>query len=150
MYTWLKFIHVASIAIWLGGLVTMLAINRALVKAGEQDAVRAIGKQGASLSMGLFMPASLLTLITGIGMVQVGHLSFRSTWIMWGIIGAIASFIIGAVLTGGAARKLGQQMAKGEVTPEVVKAAQRRIMMFAAINMLLLLSIVWAMVFKPA
>ena len=102
------------------------------------------------LSTRLFLPSVLLVLITGIGMVQVGQLSFSLAWIVWGIAGLATSMLIGAVFTGGAARKLGQAIAKGEIDAAGIAAAQRRIMMFAMLNMVLLLSIIWAMVAKPA
>ena len=83
-------------------------------------------------------------------MVQVGDLSFGNTWIIWGIIGMTLSFIIGAVFTGGAARKLGQQAARGEIDAAGIAAAQQRIYMFAMINIIVLLSVIYAMVAKPA
>ncbi|MGQ0562579.1 MAG: hypothetical protein ACT443_11980, partial [Gemmatimonadota bacterium] len=54
----------------------------------------------------LFLPAALLTVITGIGMVQVAHLSFGSTGIVWGLAGGVVSVLLGVVFTGGAARRL--------------------------------------------
>lgn len=98
----------------------------------------------------VFMPAVVLTLITGIGLVQVGRLGFGQIWILWGIIGTIVSFIVGGVLTGGTARKLGQQLARGEIDAARAAAVQRRIMVFVILNLLVLFSIVWAMVTKPA
>ena len=150
LYNLLKFVHVASIAVWFGGLVTMLTLNRLLVKAGDGAASQAIGRQGQGISMRLFMPAMLLTLITGIGMVQVGQLSFSLLWIVWGMAGLFVSLFIGAVLTGAAARKLAGQAARGEIDAAGVARAQRRMMAFAILNMLLLLSIIWAMVAKPS
>jgi hypothetical protein len=100
--------------------------------------------------MRLFMPAVLITLITGIGMVQVGELSFGLLWIVWGMVGLLVSMFIGAVLTGGAARKLAEQAARGEIDGAGIARVQRRIMTFAVINTLLMLTIIWAMVAKPS
>jgi uncharacterized membrane protein len=149
LYTTLKFIHVVAIAVWFGGLVTMLTLNRILQKSGDRAAMQALGRQGGTVSMRLFMPAVVVTLLTGIGMVQSGDLSFGSTWVLWGIIGTVVSFILGGIFTGAAARKLGQQLARGEIDAAGAAAAQRRILYAALLNMLLLLSIVWAMVAKP-
>lgn len=149
LYLILKFVHVLSMAVWLGGLIMMLLINRLLTRAGETAALQAFGRQGARLSSLVFIPAMVVTLITGIGMVHAGDLSFGSAWIIWGMIGLVFSVILGAVLTGGAARKLGARVARGEIDAAGIAAAQRRIMMFALLNLLLLVSIVGAMVFKP-
>jgi uncharacterized membrane protein len=150
LYNVLKFIHVASIAVWFGGLVTLLTLNRLLIRAGDNAAVQAIGRQGQGISARLFLPAVLVTLITGIGMVQVGQLGFGTLWIVWGTIGLVVSMFIGSVLTGGAARKLAAQAARGEVDAAGIARVQRRILTAAIVNMLLLLSIIWAMVAKPS
>lgn len=150
LYTLLKFIHVASIAVWFGALVTLTVLNRLFTRVGDTATVQAIGRQGGALSSRLFLPAVLTTLITGIGMVQSGDLSFGTPWVVAGIVGLIISMYIGAVLTGGAARKLGGQIARGEIDGPGIARAQRRILMAGVVNMLLLLVIIWAMVAKPS
>ena len=148
-YNWLKFIHVVAVILWIGGMVMLLLLNRAFARVNDQAAARAVGQQGGALSMKLFLPAFLVTFVTGIGMVQVGDLSFGAPWISWGMTGALLSMIIGGLFTGRNARKLGQQIARGEIDPPAIAAAQRKILIFAVLNLLLLLSIVWVMVFKP-
>lgn len=149
VYTVLKFIHVVSIAIWLGGLITMLTLNRILQRAGDPAAMQALGRQGGVISMRLFMPAVLMTVITGIGMVQAGQLTFRSTWVMWGIAGTIVSFVLGGIFTGAASRKLGRQLASGAISAADAARVQQRILLAVILNLLVLLSVVWAMVAKP-
>ncbi|MGQ0562986.1 MAG: DUF2269 family protein, partial [Gemmatimonadota bacterium] len=97
----------------------------------------------------LFIPAMLVSVITGIGMVQVGNLSFGSTWIIWGMVGVVVSFVLGAIFTGGASRRLAQRLARGEIDAVAAAAVQRRIFAVAVLNAALLLSIIWAMVAKP-
>lgn len=150
MYNLLKFIHVVSIAIWFGGMVSMMILNRLLVGAGDAAAAQAIGRQGRGLSFRLFIPAVVVTLITGVGMVQVNDIGFGTLWIVWGMVGLFVSLYIGAVLTGGTARKLAEQAARGEIDGAGIARVQRRIMMFGIINMLLLLTVIWAMVAKPS
>lgn len=149
-YSFLKFIHVASMAVWIGGIFTMLALNLLIRRSRDASMMQGLGRLGGALTLRVFMPAMLLTVITGAGLVQVGRLSFGSTWIVWGMLGVVASFVLGGILTGGTARKLAQQMAKGEITAQQAGGVQRRILTYAILNLLLLLSIVWAMVAKPA
>ncbi len=150
LYTILKFVHVMGMSVWFGGLVAMLIINRTLAARGEHAAVQAIGRLGQHLGMRLFMPAMIVTLITGIGMVQVGELSFKLVWSIWGMIGVVVSVVVGGILTGGTARKMGQAAARGESDAAGIATAQRRILMFAAINLLVLLSVIYVMVAKPS
>jgi uncharacterized membrane protein len=148
-YTLLKFVHIASIALWFGGLVTLLVLNRLLSGAGETAGLQSLARHGQRISMRIFLPAVITTLITGIGMVQIAHYGFGRVWVIWGMVGLVVSMIIGGVLTGGTARKLGQRIARGDIDAAGIAALQRRIMMFALLNITLLLSIIWAMVAKP-
>lgn len=148
IYNALKFVHIASIAAWLGGITTMLLLNR-LFRREDASAIKALQRQGTALSTRLFMSAAITTVVTGIGMVQVGHLSFGATWITWGIVGAVASVLLGGVLVGGMVRKLGAGVASGAIDAAGAAALQQRILTFGLLNIVLLLSIVWAMVFKP-
>jgi uncharacterized membrane protein len=150
LYTILKFVHVVSMAIWFGGLITTLLINRMLVRAGDIAGIQSIGRLGAKFGTKIFLPAMIVTLITGIGLVQIGKLSFGATWIVWGIIGLVASFVFGGILTGGTARKLAQKAARGEIDAAGIAATQQRIYMYAMINMIILLSVIYAMVAKPS
>ena len=149
LYTILKFVHVASIAVWFGGVVTLVMLNRLIVASGDDSLVKGLGRMAGAISMRLFGPAMLVAVIAGIGMVQVGDLSFGSLWIIWGIVGTVVSFVLGGVLTGGTARRLGEQIAKGQIDAAGIAATQKRLLTYALLNILMLLSIVWAMVAKP-
>jgi len=148
-YIILKFIHVASISAWIGGIITLLLLNRLFQRSESPAVMHGFARQAGVLSMRLFMPAAIITLISGIGMVQVGKLSFGATWVMWGIGGIFASMIIGGALTGRAGRRVGELIARGDADPAAIAAEQQKILTFALLNILLLLSIVWAMVAKP-
>src|SRR5688500_2349589 len=136
MYTVLKFLHVLSVIAWIGGVFTLLLLNRLFAKAGEPSAMRTLGQQGGALSMRVFMPSMLTALITGIGLVQVGNLSFHSLWIVWGMAAVVVAFLLGGVIAGGTARKLGKQLAAGEIDPARAAVVQRRLVWFAMLNLL--------------
>jgi uncharacterized membrane protein len=150
LYSVLKFVHVVSIAVWFGGLVTLFLLNRLFARANDYSTVQAIGRQGASLGMKLFLPSVVITLITGIGLVQIADYGFGATWIVWGIAGLIASMVIGGALTGRTARKLGARIAAGTIDAAGIAATQRKLVVFAVLNIVLLLSVIWAMVAKPS
>jgi uncharacterized membrane protein len=150
LYTMLKFLHVFTITVWVGGLIMLLILNRLLTAAGDRNSAQALGRLGAVLGVRLFLPAVLLTALTGIGMVQDHELSWGTAWIVWGIVGLLASWIIGAVFTGGAARKLAAAVARGEIDAAGIARVQRRMLVFAVVNVVLLISVIFAMVVKPA
>lgn len=149
MYNFLKFLHIASVAVWMGGTVTLVVLNLRIAGSGDSALTGAFGKQAGAMSGVLFGPSALLAVITGIGMVQVANYSFGAKWISWGFAGFIFSLLLGAVLTAGTARKLSREIAAGPVDPARVKSVQRRILLYALLNIAVLLSVVWAMVEKP-
>jgi uncharacterized membrane protein len=150
LYSVLKFVHVVSIAVWFGALVTLFLLNRLFARANDYSTVQAIGRQGASLGTKLFLPSVVITLITGIGLVQIADYGFSATWVVWGIVGLIASMVIGGALTGRTARQLGARIAAGTIDAAGIAATQRKLVVFAVLNIVLLLSVIWAMVAKPS
>ena len=149
LYNLLKFLHVLGVIVWLGGLFMMLIISGRFMRTRESGVMRAISEQGKFLGMSVFGPATGTVLITGIGMVQVGNLSFGSLWIMWGIVGMVLSAIVGGAIAGRMAARLSDRVTAGQFDVTTAAAIQRRIKVVGTVNLLILVSVVFAMVFKP-
>lgn len=66
-------------------------------------------------------------------------------WIGWGLAAIVLSILLGATVLRKAGGELTQRLSgSGEVHP-----LERRLALWSAINLAVLLSAVWAMVFKP-
>lgn len=142
MYNLLKFVHVASAAIWIGTVFTFLVLSSRLRRAGNAEAARAVVMEGKFFSTGVYMPAAIIMLITGIGLVQMGPWSFGMPWVGAGLALFIIIVIIGAGVVGRTAR----QLSAGAANPQVLV---KRIHTFAFMNLILLLTTVFLMVVKP-
>jgi hypothetical protein len=94
-------------------------------------------------------PASGLTLSAGIVMIAVSGLGFPF-WVIWGFAAIIISVALGAALISRANEKVRSVIATTEPGDPRLRAAQRRLATLNMINVLVLLSAVWAMVFKPS
>lgn len=143
MYNLLKFVHITSVIIWLGGVHTLMLLNTRMRRARQFDGLAALGVQMRFFGLGVFMPSSIIVLITGVGMVQVGKLGFGQLWISLGFTFLFLSVIIGGVLANGVARKL----AAGQGHPDNLRA---RMLVYTILNLLLLFAAVFVMVIKPA
>lgn len=150
MYNIMKFIHVAAMTLLIGGLHMMLLLNVRFAKAGETAGANALAQQAKFLSTRVFIPLALVILISGIGMVQWAKYGFDLLWIQYGTGGLILAMIIGNAFIGRIAMKLGRQVAAGEIDQATAMAARKKLIMYAGLNLLLLLSIVYVMVVKPA
>jgi UPF0716 family protein affecting phage T7 exclusion len=94
-------------------------------------------------------PAAALTLLTGLVRVEQIDVGYGTLWVVWGLAAVVLSIAIGATLiraTNAHLRRVAADAAPGD--PRWA-ALQRRAATLAAINLLLLLSAVWAMEFKP-
>jgi uncharacterized membrane protein len=98
MYTTLKFVHVMASIVWIGSGVAVLTVTAGMVRARDYAGVAALGRQSEKLGTRLFAPSAMITLVAGVAMVIVGDLSFANTWIVIGLVGVAASFVLGAVL----------------------------------------------------
>jgi uncharacterized membrane protein len=146
----LKFVHVVSAIVWIGGLVALVTLNARMARAGNGMMMAALGQQSEFFGRSVLGPAMGLTLLAGLATAGVAGFPFTSAWIVWGIAGFVLSIAIGVVAVGRAAASLADLAREAGPGDPRVDAARRRLIALNVANILLLLSIVWAMVFKPA
>ncbi len=148
-YGILKLLHIIGVIAWVGGSVTLGVIYSRLQRTGDHAALGALTTHGETFGRLVIGPSVLLVLITGIVMVRHAGIGFHSFWVSWGFVGLIGSFLTGGVLAGRARRALERAAAAGTAGDAGAAALRRRISILSGINVLLLLSVLWAMVLKP-
>lgn len=148
LYTWLKFIHVLSIAAWLGGFAALLVLNGIAARHAEPDGLRTYLRYAEGLGPRLIGPASGLALLSGVVLIPVGHIGL-SLWVLWGFIAAAVFIFIGVGLLRPLLRQLRQAADTDETTPIDVAAVLRKQGIWFLVNLLILASAAWAMVLKP-
>jgi hypothetical protein len=108
-----------------------------------------MARQSIFHGMVVLGPAAGLTLIAGIVMIAVSGLGLP-LWVIWGFGAIIMSVALGATLIRRANQELGEVAAAAEAGQARLRGLQRRLLTLNIINVLVLLSAVAAMVFKPA
>jgi uncharacterized membrane protein len=149
LYLWLKFIHIASVAVWIGGVIALVVLNARMARAGEPMMAAALGQQSEFFGRSVLGPAMGITLLAGLGTAGVAGFPFSSAWIVWGLVGFILSIAIGVIAVGRTAAELGRLAASVGPSDPRFAATRGRLVTLNVVNVLLLASIVWAMVFKP-
>lgn len=149
-YLLLKFIHIVSVIVWIGGLVALVALNARMARSGDGMMMAALGQQSEFFGRSILGPAMGITLLAGLATAGVAGFPFTTAWVVWGIVGFALSIAIGVVAVGRAASSLAGLARQAGLDDPRVDAARRRLIALNVVNILLLLSIVWAMVFKPA
>ena len=142
------FVHVTAVIIWIGGLVAVGILNARIARE-EGPAMAPIARASRFFGQAVVGPAAVLTLIAGVIMVVDADLGFSTLWIAWGLGGILLSLLLGATLI----RRAGDELSVATEAPSKnhahIVGLQRRVRNLNTLNLLLLFSVVWAMVFKP-
>jgi uncharacterized membrane protein len=148
LYNALEFLHVCAVIVWVGGVITLVVVNARLAREREAAALQALSSQGEFLGKALIGPAALVTLLAGGTLVWEMGIGMPA-WVVWGLLGFFGSMAIGAGLMQRSGRKLAELAASGQPDPARMASLRRRMSTLGMLNILVLVSTVWAMVFKP-
>jgi putative membrane protein len=149
LYLWLKFVHVAAVAVWVGGVFALTVLNARLARAGEPAAVAALGQQTEAFGRTVIGPAMAIVLIAGLWMAGQFGIPFTDLWIVWGLVGWVAFVVLGVVALGRTGAELGELARTAGAGDPRVAGLRQRIAVLSWLSLLILASVIWAMVFKP-
>jgi uncharacterized membrane protein len=149
VYTLLKFLHIVGAIGWIGGLVTFTLLSARIAREQNQAVLEALTRLMRINGMTIIGPASGLTLIAGIVMIAVSGLGVP-LWVIWGFTAIIVSVVLGVALIGRTSKELREVAAAAKPDEPRLSVLQRRLVVLNTLNVLVLLSAVGAMVFKPA
>ena len=146
-YTILKFMHVATSTVWVGGgfLLALVAIRAE--RADDREAMLVNMRNTGALGNLVFVPAALLTLVFGLLMCWF-WLGFSDLWILIGIAGYATTFAIGAGIMKPTSDRLTAIVEKEGMNAPAL-AIGRRMLQIAKFDYTVMLVIVAAMVLKP-
>ncbi len=149
IYTLFKFIHVAAVIIWIGGVCTITFINARLAREKEQAGLLSLARLSNFYGRAVVGPAAIITLIAGIATAANVGMDFGALWLTWGFVGILGHFVIGVGFMRRTTANLNQLAPTVALHDPRIRALQGRLTTLNVINLLLLFSVVGAMVFKP-
>jgi putative copper export protein len=145
-----KFLHVLSVVVWLGGVLTVnvlqVLVGRGRERSGQASLLRLSDLYGRAV----IGPAAGLTLVTGFVRVVQIDVSLGTFWVVWGLVAIAASIALGVSLIRATVVRLGRLVEDAAFDDPLWPALRRRLATLYGINLLVLLSALWAMEFKPA
>jgi uncharacterized membrane protein len=148
-YGLFKAIHVTFAVLWVGGgtMLTILAI--VAERSSDPLQIANVARQAATVGEKFFAPVGLVTFLMGIAMMLNTNWGWDKFWVVVGLVGYLATFVIGLGLIAPTVKKLHASIeAHGPTHPESV-ALTRRAMLIARVDTALLLVVVLDMVTKP-
>lgn len=148
-YIVLKFVHVAAVILWLGGVVAVGMLNARVAHERDPAALAPLARASRFFGSAVVGPSALATLVAGVGMVLASGMSFATLWIAWGLTGIVIAVLLGTTLIRSTGEQLGAAMQEGRDGSAGVVRLRQRLRNLSILNLLVLFSIVAAMVFKP-
>ena len=148
VYEWLLALHILMAVIWVGGgFAGQILVSR--MRTSDPATMVKTALQLEWVGMHVFLPASLVLLLAGIGMVLEGQWGFTTPWVLIGLIGFGATVVTGAGFLGPQTKKVHAAIeAKGIDDPEV-QSLMSRLFVISRIDLVVLLLVVVDMAVKP-
>lgn len=145
-YLAIKFLHVATAVLWLGGGLALMFLALLSRRAGDREDLFTIIRLVTVLAPRVFVPGSLIVLVSGLAMTWLGQLAFDA-WLVLGLGGIAATIAIGMARLGPLSGRITYLVAKVEW--EEAEATSDRLIRWARVDYVLQFLIVFAMVVKP-
>jgi uncharacterized membrane protein len=144
-YEFLLFVHVVGAVVWLGGSFFSQAYGVVVRRGGDPREMAAFAGRASRLAERLFVPASLLVLLAGIGLMVEGSWQWGQLWVVFALVTFAASFVTGLFHISPMGKRLADV---GPETPEG-QALIARIFRVLRVDLLFMYAIVFAMTVKP-
>jgi uncharacterized membrane protein len=146
-YQLLLFLHVLGAMVWVGAAVVMTVVR---VRAARDSGLEA---DGLTLQLNRLVkpkvarPAMMLTIIAGLSMIAMRR--HMDHWAGWGLVVSLGYVLLTLIFLSRSERQLAALGARPEPDRARQSSLRRRAAAVALFNVLLLVSAVWAMVYKP-
>ena len=143
--TLLLWLHIASVAAWLGANFVQLVLSPRFAK-GPADVAAAWTRQTIWLGERFYNAAGAVLTVTGVLLVLDGDWSWGTEFIWVGIVVVVIGGAMGGLLFGPLAKRRAAALESGDTA--TADEAQGRIIPLAVLDTVLVLTAVWAMVDK--
>lgn len=148
-YALLKYIHVLSVMVWLGGLTGLVIALWRVAREKDRVLLAVFLKQTLAYAQGVAGPAAGFVLLTGLTMVWLGNIGFNTFWVWFGYGGVVVQAVFGGLVIRKRAIHL-LALTSGPLAEEAALAvAFRRLRNAQLIYLILFAIIIAGMVIKP-
>jgi len=144
-YEFLLFVHIAAAMIWLGGAFTFQMYGAVVRRGGDPEEMARFAGRAGVLSERMFVPASLVVVLAGIGLILDGNWAWDQLWVIFALVTFAASFATGLFVISPIAKRI---PAVGPTT-QAGQSLIQRLFAILRIDLAFMNTIVFAMVVKP-
>ena len=145
LYEFLLFVHIVGAVIWLGAAFIFQVYGQVVLRSGNSRELGQFAGRAGIIGERVFVPASLLVLLAGIGLMIEGSWGWGQLWVIYALVVFAASFVIGLFHIAPMAKKI---PVVGPETPDG-QALIAKLFRHLRVDLLFMYSIVFAMTVKP-
>jgi uncharacterized membrane protein len=142
-------IHIFAAGVWVGGGAVIAVLAFLMQRENDPVLVARFADKAGLVGFRLFLPASLVVLAFGFVLVSKGDWGYGHFWVVFALLGWIASFLVGLLFLGPEARRLAAIVSERGVEDADAQRRVRRIMLVDRTQVLVLLLVVADMAAKP-
>jgi hypothetical protein len=148
LYELLLWGHLTFVAAWVGGDIMLQVLSfRVLASSGERRI--AFTSDVEWLGLRLLIPAAVLVLLFGIGLVADGDWDMGQLWLIAGLAMFLASAAAGAGFLGPETGRISRLAEERRANAPEVKARIERVLLISRIELVLLVLLILDMIAKP-
>jgi uncharacterized membrane protein len=148
-YTFFKSLHVLAAAIWFGGALMIQAFAFRIIRTRDARRMAEFAKDSEIVGMRVFIPATWVLLLAGIGLMVNGDLPWGQNWIVLGLIAWAISFAVGAGFLGPEGGRIAKIIESEGPESAAAQARIGRILLISRCELIVLATVIVNMVVKP-
>lgn len=148
-YNLLLFVHVLAAVIWVGGALALQVLAIRTERTADEARIAAFATEAEWVGSRVFLPASIVLLLAGIGLTLEGDWGFTTPWVLLGLVAYGLSALTGSLFVGPESKRIGTMVNEaGPRDPEVTSRI-KRVFVVSRIELAILIFIVFDMTVKP-
>ncbi len=148
MFFTVKFIHIIAVIVWFGSFIVMGLLNILMERKKDVSGLISLYQYEIFIGKFIIAPSAIISLFSGIALSEAFGFGWP-LWIIWGLIVILISGILGGVFIPKMSKKITDIAKREKVDFSALKKQRRKLTTWEIVNTILLLSAIWAMVFKP-
>jgi len=148
-YGVLKYIHILSVVIWLGGLTGLVIALWKVAREKDRALLAVFLKQTLAYAQGVAGPAAGFVLLTGLTMVWLGNIGYNTFWVWFGYAGVLVQGVFGGLVIRKRAIELLALTSEQSAEEAALAVAFQRLRNAQLIYLILFAIIIAGMVIKP-
>jgi uncharacterized membrane protein len=149
LYELLLFVHVLAAAAWVGGVLLFAFVLELALRAQERSLLLRLIAYDDRLAPIFYIPAIVLVLAAGVGLVLDGPWSFGDGWVIAGIVLLASAFVLGIAFFLPTAKRLKAALDSGGVDSAEVIGELRTYRTLTWIDAAILVAAIFVMTTKP-